>query len=110
MDIQIRRFKNRKTFKSGTLLSAIYFETNRITSGLEIIPPGGISDLEPGHQDAEEVFTVSKGSMVVKFPDMDKEYELGVGDAILIPAGEPHIVKNQGDEEAIVVFSAAPHL
>ncbi len=109
MEIKIGRFSEFKTSNYGDLVCRDYFETSRITSGIINVPPGGKGDIDPGHKDADEVFTVCKGNIVVIFPDMDKEYKLGPGDAILVPPDEPHIVENQEKEEAIFVYSGAPH-
>jgi len=110
MDIKIGRFERFKISKFGDLICRDYFKTSKITSGIVIVPPGGKGDVDPGHKDADEVFTVCSGSIVVIFPDMNKEVELKTGDAVLVPPDEPHIVENKGKEEAVFVYTGAPKL
>lgn len=66
--------------------------------------------MTPGHKDADEVFTVCSGTIIVIFPGMDKEVELKAGDAVLVPPDEAHIVENRTKEEAVFVFTGAPKL
>jgi len=106
----VKRFKERKKKEFGDLNFTIYFESDRITSGIASIPAGGKGKLDKGHPEAEEVFTVSSGSIVVSFPDTGDKFELGYGDAVLIPVGVPHIVENHGKEDAVFMFSLAPKL
>ncbi len=110
MDIQIGRFAEREPTNFGDLNYCTYFETSRIGFGIANIPAGGIGDVDPGHEDAEEVIAVNSGKIVVIFPDSDQRYHLGPGDAILVPPGVPHVVENQGTEDAVFTYSAAPHL
>jgi mannose-6-phosphate isomerase-like protein (cupin superfamily) len=106
----VKRFKGRKKQESGDLTFTIYFESDLITSGIAFIPAGGKGELDEGHPEAEEVFTVGSGSIVVSFPDTDEKFELGYGDALLIPVGVPHIVENNSKEDSVFMFSLAPKL
>ena len=110
MELEVCRFKGYETSPYGDLVCRNYFKTNRIESGIVTVPAGGKGDNDPGHKDADEVFTVCSGSIVVIFPDMDKEVELNTGDAVLVPADEAHIVENRGKEEAVFVYTGAPGL
>ena len=106
----VKRFKGRKKQEFGDLNFTIYFESDLITSGIAFIPAGGKGELDKGHPEAEEVFTVSNGRIVVSFPDTGDKGELGYRDTVLIPVGIPHIVENRGKEDAVFMFSLAPKL
>lgn len=108
MDIQIRRFKNRKTGESRNLIYSDYFKTTRIHSGIATIPPKGKSNVDAGHKNSEEVYTLCKGSIIVVFPDTNEECRLDPGDSLLIPPGISHMVENRENMEAILIYSAAP--
>lgn len=109
MGKQIKRFKDRKVLEFGDLRYSIYFKTTRITSGIAIMPPNGKGDIDIGHKDAEEVFSVCKGKILITFPNTNKKYMLYQGDALLIPSGVPHVVENKENEEAVFIFSIAPN-
>ena len=110
MELEIGKFEGYETSKFGDLVCRDYFETPKITSGIVTIPPGGKGDNDPGHKDADEVFTVCSGTIIVIFPGMDKEVELKAGDAVLVPPDEAHIVENRTKEEAVFVYTGAPKL
>ncbi len=110
MGSKLAKFDKRESLEFGDLRYTKYFVTDLITSGIAVLPAGGKGDVDKGHDEAEEVFTVCSGKITVILPDSDDEYDLGPGDAILIPKGAPHIVENRGKEEAMFVFSGAPKL
>ena len=51
----------------GDLTYTIYFDTELLTTGIATIAAGGKRDLDKAPKAAEEVFTVSKGNIVVRF-------------------------------------------
>jgi len=107
---KIARFNNRKEVEFGDLKYTLYFESKMLTSGIAILPAGGKGDIDKGHENAEEVFTINTGNIIVLFPNKKEKYKLGPGDAILIPPGEPHVVQNNGKKDAIITFTVAPKL
>ncbi|NJD02915.1 MAG: cupin domain-containing protein [Ruminiclostridium sp.] len=86
-----------------------YFKTDRLTFGVSEIMPGKIGGLDPGHNEADEIFFCSKGHMLCYFPEEDKYYELTEGDALLIPQGVGHRLFNVGEEKGVIVWCCAPH-
>jgi len=69
----------------------------------------GISSFKPGtvtsllvHEE-EELAYVVKGRGKIRLTDCDIPY--AAGDGIYIPAGVPHAVVNDGQEEVIMVFT-----
>ncbi len=68
-----------------------------------ILPAG--NTIEEHIDDVEEIYIVFKGVGMMKVGDeMRKVKE---GDAIWIPAGEPHSLANTGKEETFIVVVAA---
>ncbi|MGE7439823.1 MULTISPECIES: cupin domain-containing protein [Kitasatospora] len=73
----------------------------------------GLVKLEPGesvsehyHPYSEEFLYVVKGEMVATVDD--RVIELGANEAIMIPIGIRHRVRNDGDETAEAVFHLSP--
>ena len=69
----------------------------------------GVSSFKPGtvtallvHEEEELAYVLS-GTGKIRLPDRDVPY--GAGEGIYIPAGVPHSVVNDGDEEVVMVFS-----
>lgn len=68
-----------------------------------ILPPGNI--LEEHIDPVEEIYIVFKGVGSMKVGDESREVK--EGDAIWIPAGEPHSLVNTGTEEVFILVVAA---
>lgn len=86
-----------------------YFKTEKITFGMSRLEAGKIGGLDPGHAEADEVFYCVQGRVRCYFPEEDRYYELHRGDALLIPPGCGHKLFNIGTEEAVIIWSCAPH-
>lgn len=69
----------------------------------------GVSSFKPGMvtatliHDEEELAYVVKGQGKIRLEDGDIPYE--AGDGIYIPAGVPHAVVNDGEDEVVMVFT-----
>jgi mannose-6-phosphate isomerase-like protein (cupin superfamily) len=85
-----------------------YFQTDRITFGMSVLRSGCIGALDPGHQEADEVFFCVQGRVLCYFPEDDHYYPLEKGDALLIPPKTGHKLYNIGEETAVVTWSCAP--
>ena len=68
-----------------------------------ILPAG--NSIEEHIDAVEEIYLIFKGSGVMKVGDETKEVR--EGDAIWIPAGEPHSLVNTGSEETFIIVVAA---
>jgi len=110
MSDSVRRYNEREVLKFGDLRYSLCFKTDRITSGIGVLPSGGKGDVDEGHEGAEEVFQVVKGELTVIFPVTTERWILTLGDAIIVPPGAPHIVENHGKEETIFTFNVSPGL
>lgn len=72
-----------------------------------IAPEGGGSDLDT-HPTSEQIFYVLSGQ--VKFLGQGTEVIACTGQAVFIPAGEPHASINEGDVDAVCLVVTAPPL
>ena len=109
-EVQVCRRADVRILMSNDEMVAMHFWTDRLLFSVSHIPPGGRSNLDPGHKDADEIVYVIKGMLVIEFPNLNRWERLLEGDSILIPQSEPHTVINPGSEEAVSVWSTAPHL
>ena len=110
MTDSVKRFDTREEIEFGDLRYSFYFKSDRVTSGIGVLPPSGKGGLDEGHEGAEEVFAVVKGELIVVLPDSDERYTLAIGDAIIISPGAPHIVENHSNKETIFTFNISPGL
>ena len=72
-----------------------------------IAPEGGGSELDT-HPTSEQIFYVLSGQ--VKFLGQGTEVIARTGQAVFIPAGEPHASINEGDVNAVCLVVTAPPL
>lgn len=70
-------------------------------------PPGakGVRHLEKVQ---EEVFAVLDGRLTLLLGDPPEAVELGRGDVAVVPPGTPLQVRNEGDEELLLLIYGAP--
>jgi len=108
MEIKVQRYEAVDPILEGDEVVRIYFRTNRLVFSVASILPGLKGAVDPGHEGADEVAYVVRGRVVVQVGDVTKE--LKAGDAILIPEGVPHQAINVGEEQALMIWVAAPSL
>ena len=65
MTDSVKRFDTREEIVFGDLRYSFYFKSERVTSGIGVLPPGGKGDVDEGHEGAEEVFAVVTGELTV---------------------------------------------
>jgi len=109
-DIEVRRADGSRVLMAGDEMAAMYFWTERLVFTVSHIPPAGRSSLDPGHQGADEVCYVVSGTLVLEFPRRQRWERLSAGDAICIPADEPHTAINPSDTVAVSLWATAPRL
>ena len=98
-----------KTFMDEGEFIREYFRTERLTFGVSELLPGKFGGLDRGHKEADEVFYCAAGHVLCYFLEEDRYYEMGEGDALLIPQGVGHKLFNVGEEKAIIIWCCAPH-
>ncbi len=109
-EVQVCRANDARVLMAGDEMAAVYFWTDRLVFSVSQIPPGGRSSRDPGHQGADEVCYVVRGTLVLEFPELQRWERLSAGDAVVIPEGVPHTVINPGGEVAVSTWSTAPKL
>ena len=67
----------------------------------------GASSIIHTHPHSEHVFYVVGGQLTAIDPAKN-EFTAGPGQSLYIPAGEPHMVINRGEEEATYIAVTAP--
>jgi len=73
------------------------------------VEPGG--GAEPHiHERSLQIYVGMIGELVVSSGAGEEEYTLGPGDAILIPAGTGHDLKNNGETVATLLVVSSPAL
>lgn len=87
-----------------------YFHSERLVFTYSIIPPGGKSPVDPGHEGADEIVYVTAGQIVIEVGGKGDFIRLGKGDAALIRESVPHTVYNPGPGQAEMTWSTAPGL
>lgn len=68
-----------------------------------ILPPGNA--IEEHIDEVEEIYLIVKGSGIMKVGA--EEREVKDWDAVWLPAGEPHGLKNTGNEDMLIIINAA---
>ena len=71
------------------------------------LAPGGGSDLHV-HEGSVQIYVILTG--IAEVSDGGDPVALDVGDTAIIPAGEPHDVRNHGDTEATILVISSPAL
>lgn len=56
------------------------------------------------HPNCSEILTVIQGRIMHQIED-GKEVEMGVGDTITLPANMPHLARNIGEENAVLMVA-----
>jgi len=94
-----------KNFMEGVEHCREYVRDSTLWFGTSVVPPGQRGEIDPGHDNSEEVFFCAKGHILVH--DGSRYYELREQDALLIPPGLAHTIINVGEVPATVVWSGA---
>jgi mannose-6-phosphate isomerase-like protein (cupin superfamily) len=81
-----------------------YARTPSFWMGTSRLAPGTAGEVDVGHAEHAEMFLVMSGSARVSTGE--DIYELGEGDAVFIPPGIPHTLRNIGASETVVVWAA----
>lgn len=107
MEVKVARLTQTRVFMEGPEVCREYFRTARITFGSSYLLPGQKGATDPGHNESNEVFFVSKGHVLLETHE-GSFYELYEGDAVIIPAKVPHTLSNIGEVPALITWSLAP--
>ena len=105
MPLPIKRTDLRR-FDAAKMQKLTLFETERFFCDVYCLEAGQ-SQSPHAHADADKVYAVLEGTVNASVGEDDAL--LGVGDAVLAPAGRPHGIRNPGPGRAAVLVFMAPH-
>ena len=102
----IIRSTEARTFMEGPELCREFVKMPMMWLGTSTLPPGQRGNIDVGHMDSVEVFSLSIGHVLLF--DEKEYYELFAGDSIFIPRKLPDTLINIGEETAVLVWAGAP--
>jgi quercetin dioxygenase-like cupin family protein len=110
MEVRVVKQGEARSFYEGPELCREYFKTEKITLGTSTLPPGATGAVDWGHKASHECFICVQGQVSLRTPGSGggRQYNLTVGDAVIMPEGVPHELTNTGDTEAVVGWCLAP--
>jgi mannose-6-phosphate isomerase-like protein (cupin superfamily) len=95
--------------KDGSIIRSLLDKSNAPVSNQSLaeatIPPGGVTEAHR-HAASEEFYYVVEGAGRMRVGD--QEQDVTVGDAILIPPGAVHGLRNAGDGPLRILCCCAP--
>lgn len=100
------RRSDARTFLEGPERCTEYLRGPWMWFGTSTLPTGKEGAMDPGHPASIETFYCTTGRILVH--DGRFNTELVAGDALIIPKGVPHAIRNLGPETAFVVWAGAP--
>lgn len=92
-------------FDSRKMSKSTIFQSERLLVGLNCFEPGQEHKLH-AHSNMDKVYLVSSG--IGQFLLESKEIQLSPGEMLVAPADVPHGVRNDGDEQLLVLVFLAP--
>ncbi|MDA3809127.1 MAG: cupin domain-containing protein [Spirochaetaceae bacterium] len=110
MDKKVIRYNDTKNLLEGDEFTKVYVHTDKLIFATSTLLPGQKACLDKGHIGADEICYVIEGQVAIHLTGLDEVHELGKGDCILIPDGEPHYTVNIGDIKSVTAWACAPHL
>jgi gentisate 1,2-dioxygenase len=100
----IVRLSEARHFYDGPEECREYVSVPAFWMGTSRVPSGSTGATDSGHSQHAEMFLLVSGAGTIL--DGTNEYALTAGDALLIPPGTPHTLRNDGTEDAVFVWSA----
>ena len=104
--VHIVREVDARHFMEGPEHCREYVKVPKLWFGTSTLHPGQRGNIDVGHPNAQEVFYVCQGRVLLF--DEKTHYELFAGDAVLVPEGVPHTLINVGTEMAVIAWAGAP--
>jgi len=104
--VEIKRLKDLERFSAETMAKVNLFETPRFFLDIYCLEPGQEQKVH-AHTRNDKVYCAVRGA--VKAIVGAETCELREGECVLAKAGEPHGVKNDSGERAVLLVLMAPH-
>ena len=93
------------SFSEEKMKKNVLFETPRLFYDLYCLLPGQSQKVH-AHEDSDKVYYVLEGTG--RFTVDDEERDLPQGHAVIAPADEPHGVRNDTQENLVILVTMAP--
>ncbi len=93
------------SFSEEKMKKNALFDSSRLFYDLYCLLPGQSQKVH-AHEDSDKVYYVLEGTG--RFTVDDEERDLPQGHAVIAPAGEPHGVRNDTQENLVILVTMAP--
>ena len=93
-------------FSAEKMQKVNLFETPKFFCDLYCLQPGQDQKIH-SHADNDKLYLVQRGRAKVTVGDTD--HDVGEGEIVFAPAGEPHGVINESSADLVCVVFMAPH-
>ena len=104
--MQIKTIDDAVVFRDDKMAKVNLFETGRFFCDLYCLRPGQAQKMH-SHADNDKVYFVLEGEARVSVGD--DSGPLHQGEGVLAPAGVPHGIANQSEENLVCLVFMAPH-
>ena len=104
-DVEIISLANRTNYK---LIDPTTVGSKNLTFGMVIVEPGGICEPGHDHTDQEEIFFCLNGKGIVIIGDDHEEWPISQYDAVFMPPGVYHNLRNPTNFPLQVLWIQSP--
>jgi mannose-6-phosphate isomerase-like protein (cupin superfamily) len=103
--LEVRRVGDAVSFSEEKMQKNSLFDSERLFYDVYCLLPGQAQKVH-AHESSDKVYYVLEGTG--RFTVGDEERELGPEHAVISRAGEPHGVRNEGEENLVLLVTMAP--
>lgn len=103
--MEIRRLEDVVSFSNEKMRKNALFDSPRLFYDAYCLLPGQSQKVH-AHEDSDKVYFVVRGAGT--FTVGDEEESLPEGHAVVARAGEPHGVRNDSNDELVILVTMAP--
>jgi mannose-6-phosphate isomerase-like protein (cupin superfamily) len=103
--LESKRVRDEISFSEEKMKKNALFDSPRLFYDAYCLLPGQAQKVH-AHEGSDKVYYVLEG--VGRFTIGDEERDLGAGHAVIARAGEPHGVRNESEEDLILLVTMAP--
>lgn len=103
--MESRHIRDVADFSEEKMQKNSLFDSQRLFYDAYCLLPGQAQKVH-AHEDSDKIYYVLEG--VGSFTIGEEEGHLGAGNAVIARAGEPHGVRNESDENLVLLVTMAP--
>ena len=103
--MEVRSVADSVAFSEEKMKKNAVFDSPHLFYDTYCLLPGQFQKVH-AHEDSDKVYYVLRGTG--RFTVGDEEQDLGKGDAVIARAGDPHGVRNETQEELVLLVTMAP--